>query len=85
MHEKRGDKVIVFSDDLVALKKYAVELGKPYICGETNHQERMSVLHYFAKTNEINTIFISKVGDTSIDLPGANVIIQISSHFGARR
>ena len=33
----------------------------------------------------MNTIFLSRVGDTSIDLPGANVIIQISSHFGARR
>lgn len=28
---------------------------------------------------------MSKVGDTSIDLPSANVIIQISSHFGSRR
>lgn len=26
-----------------------------------------------------------KVGDNSIDLPEANVIIQISSHFGSRR
>lgn len=25
------------------------------------------------------------MGDTSIDLPEANVIIQIASHFGARR
>ena len=28
---------------------------------------------------------MSKVGDTSLDLPNANVIIQISSHFGSRR
>lgn len=32
-----------------------------------------------------NTLFISKVGDTSIDLPDVNVIIQISSHFSSRR
>ena len=32
-----------------------------------------------------NVLLISKVGDTSIDLPEANVIIQISSHFGSRR
>jgi len=30
-------------------------------------------------------LFISKVGDTSIDLPEANVIIQIASHYGSRR
>lgn len=85
LHESRGDKIIVFSDNLFALKTYAIKLGKPYISGDVGHQERMGILHYFAKTNIINTIFISKVGDTSIDLPGANVIIQISSHFGARR
>ena len=30
-------------------------------------------------------LFILKVGDNSIDLPEANVIIQISSHYGSRR
>lgn len=28
---------------------------------------------------------ISQVGDTSIDLPEATCLIQISSHFGSRR
>ena len=47
----------------------------------------MAVLEKFKTTFEdpYNTIFISKVGDTSIDLPEASVIIQIASHFGARR
>ena len=85
LHESRGDKIIVFSDNLFALKMYAKKLKRPYISGDVSHSERMGILHYFQKTNEINTIFISKVGDTSIDLPGANVIIQISSHFGSRR
>jgi len=85
LHEKRGDKIIVFSDHLLALKMYATKLKKPYISGAVSHAERMGILHYFERTNEINTIFLSKVGDTSIDLPGANVIIQISSHFSSRR
>lgn len=75
LHESRGDKVIVFSDDLFALETYAKKLKKPYISGMVTHQERMGILHYFKKTSEINTIFISKVGDAAIDLPGANVII----------
>lgn len=28
---------------------------------------------------------VSQVGDTSIDLPEATCLIQISSHFGSRR
>ena len=34
---------------------------------------------------QINTVFLSKVGDNSIDIPEANVLIQISSHAGSRR
>ena len=39
----------------------------------------------FQHDPNLNTIFLSKVGDTSIDLPEATCLIQISSHFGSRR
>lgn len=84
-HEQRGDKVIVFSDNVFALQKYAKKLKRPFIYGPTSQAERLTVLEKFKTGTEYNSIFISKVGDTSIDLPDANVIIQISSHFGARR
>nr|KAF6450099.1 ERCC excision repair 3, TFIIH core complex helicase subunit [Molossus molossus] len=45
----------------------------------------MQILQNFKHNPKINTIFISKVGDTSFDLPEANVLIQISSHGGSRR
>ena len=85
LHEKRGDKIIVFSDNLFALEKYAKIMKKPFIHSKVSDQEKLGILHYFQRTDKVNTIFISKVGDTSIDLPSANVIIQISSHFGSRR
>lgn len=45
----------------------------------------MRILQNFQHNPEVNTIFLSKVGDTSIDLPEATCLIQISSHFGSRR
>lgn len=36
LHESRGDKVIVFSDNLFALRKYATILKRPYISGEVS-------------------------------------------------
>jgi DNA excision repair protein ERCC-3 len=45
----------------------------------------MKVLQNFKHNPLINTIFISKVGDNSFDLPDANVLIQISAHGGSRR
>ncbi|CAE6415721.1 unnamed protein product [Rhizoctonia solani] len=84
-HEGRGDKIIVFSDNVYALEAYAKKLQKPFICGSTSQQERMRVLNHFQHSPKVNTIFLSKVGDTSIDLPEATCLIQISSHFGSRR
>lgn len=85
MHESKGDKIIVFSDNVFALQKYAIHLNKPFIYGPTSQAERMRILKQFQTNPKINTIFLSKVGDTSIDLPEATCLIQISSHFGSRR
>ncbi|MED6191469.1 General transcription and DNA repair factor IIH helicase subunit xpb1 [Stylosanthes scabra] len=85
-HEKaRGDKIIVFADNLFALTEYAMKLHKPMIYGATSHVERTKILQAFKTSKDVNTIFLSKVGDNSIDIPEANVIIQISSHAGSRR
>lgn len=84
-HESRNDKVIVFSDDLFALKEFAIRLKKPYLCGSTSQQERLNVLQNFQRNPRINTIFVSKIADNSFDLPEANVLIQISSQGGSRR
>jgi DNA excision repair protein ERCC-3 len=84
-HERRGDKIIVFSDNVYALKAYALKLRKPFIFGGTPQHERMQILQNFQHNDQINTIFLSKVGDTSIDLPEATCLIQISSHYGSRR
>lgn len=103
-HEARGDKIIVFSDNVYALEAYAKKLKKAYIHGGTAQIERMRILQNFQHNPlsmssnlrvltiqvadlhpTVNTIFLSKVGDTSIDLPEATCLIQISSHFGSRR
>lgn len=84
-HEERGDKIIVFSDLVYSLKLYADMLKRPMIYGETPERERQAILGLFRTSDALRTICISKVGDTSIDLPEANVIIQVSSHFGSRR
>jgi len=84
-HERRNDKIIVFSDNVFALKHYAIKMNKPYIYGPTSQNERLQILQNFKLNPKVNTIFVSKVADTSFDLPDANVLIQISSHGGSRR
>ncbi|TVY22338.1 General transcription and DNA repair factor IIH helicase subunit [Lachnellula hyalina] len=84
-HESRGDKIIVFSDSVYALEAYAKRLMKPYLYGGTGNVERQQILNYFRNSPQCSTIFLSKIGDTSLDLPEATCLIQISSQYGSRR
>lgn len=84
-HERRNDKIIIFSDVVFALRAYAKTMQRAFIDGQTSQNERMNILQNFVHNPAVSTIFISKVGDNSFDLPDANVLIQISAHGGSRR
>jgi DNA excision repair protein ERCC-3 len=84
-HEARGDKIIIFSDNLYTLKLFAVKMQRAYIYGGTDQEERMNVLENFRHNPLINTIFLSGIGDTSLDLPEATCLIQLTFHYGSRR
>lgn len=60
-HEQRNDKIIVFSDNVFALKSYAIRLNKPYLYGPTSQGERLQILQNFVHNPKVNTIFVSKV------------------------
>lgn len=87
MHEARGDKIMVFSEQKFILELLARAFGTFFIHGDVPHLERMGILRQFGSNgpDRINTIFISKIGDNSIDLPDTNVIIQLSAHYSSRR
>ena len=49
----RGDKIIVFSDNIFALREYAQRLRRPFIFGGTSHAERTRVLAAFKRNPEV--------------------------------
>jgi DNA excision repair protein ERCC-3 len=75
LHKSRGDKIIIFCDHIFSLKEYAERLKIPMIYGKVGDKERLNIISHFRDGNEINCIIFSRVGDTSIDIPNANVII----------
>jgi DNA excision repair protein ERCC-3 len=81
----RGAKTIVFCDYIELLKKYAQVLNCPMVHGETAHHDRMKIFSDFECTGRLNLIAVSRVGDVSVNLPSASVVIQVSSHGGSRR
>jgi DNA excision repair protein ERCC-3 len=54
------------------------------ITGQTPNSEREDLYGRF-RTGEIRRLVLSKVGNFAIDLPDANVMIQVSGTFGSRQ
>ena len=94
LKKHKGDKIIIFSDNLFTIERYNKMLEKrksikndinfKLISGKTGEKERESILSNFKQDDGINILLMTKVGDISIDIPNANVIIQVSSHYGSR-
>ncbi|NHJ13180.1 MAG: helicase [Candidatus Thorarchaeota archaeon] len=81
-HQK--DNVLVIGMYLDQLKIIADELKAPLITGKTPNSEREDLYNRF-REGEIKTLVVSKVANFALDLPDANVAIQVSGTFGSRQ
>jgi len=79
-----GDQVLIIGMYLDQLEKVAKMFDAPIITGKTRMREREKLFDQF-RHGEIDLLVLSKVGNFSIDLPDANVAIQISGTFGSRQ
>ena len=66
------------------MEKIARKLNLPIITGKTKHEERKKIYADFRK-GRINVLVVSKVANFAVDLPDANVMIQVSGAFGSRQ
>ncbi len=80
----KGDRVLIIGMYLDQLEKVATLFNAPLITGKTKVREREKLFEQFRR-GEISLLVLSKVGNFSIDLPEANVAIQISGTFGSRQ
>ncbi|MEN6627138.1 MAG: DNA repair helicase XPB [Candidatus Sumerlaeia bacterium] len=80
----RGDQILIIGQYLDQLDKVAAEFGAPIITGKTPNKEREQIYEDF-RNGQIPVLIVSKVANFSIDLPDANVAIQISGTFGSRQ
>jgi len=80
----KADRVLIIGQYLNQLHAIAERTGAPIITGATPNRER-EVLYDAFRTGSIETLIVSKVGNFAIDLPDANVLIQVSGTFGSRQ
>ncbi len=80
----RDDQVLIIGQYIDQLKIIAEELDAPLLMGKTSNKQREKLYEQFRR-GEIKRMVVSKVANFAIDLPDANVAIQVSGTFGSRQ
>ena len=84
LERHRDDRVLVIGQYLDQLDEVAALLGAPLITGKTPSREREALFEGFRR-GAITLLVVSKVANFAIDLPDANVAIELSGTFGSRQ
>lgn len=79
-----GDRVLIIGQYLGQLAELQRLIQAPIITGQTPNAERDEIFAQF-KMGEISILIVSKVANFAIDLPDANVAIQISGTYRSRQ
>ena len=78
------ERVIIIGQYISQLKRLSERFNLPLITGSTKNDEREDLYGKFRR-GEVRHLVLSKVGNFAIDLPDANVLIQVSGTFGSRQ
>jgi DNA excision repair protein ERCC-3 len=78
------DNILIIGMYLDQLEAIASRYEAPLITGKTTVREREKLFARF-RSGEVRLLVVSKVANFSIDLPDANVAIQVSGTFGSRQ
>jgi DNA excision repair protein ERCC-3 len=79
-----GGRILIIGQYIDQLQALARHLGVPLITGKTPNADREKLYSAF-RSGEQQVLIVSKVGNFAVDLPEANVAIQISGTFGSRQ
>ncbi|UOF89709.1 DEAD/DEAH box helicase [Fodinisporobacter ferrooxydans] len=84
LRQHAEDRVLVIGQYINQLQAAGNRLQVPVITGKTPVKQREE---WFAKfrAGEIQSLVVSKVANVAVDMPCANVAIQISGTFGSRQ
>lgn len=84
LHRHKGDQILIIGQYLEQLRKISKKYKIPLITGKTPLSARAELYQAF-RERSISALVVSKVANFSIDLPDANVAIQVSGTFGSRQ
>lgn len=79
-----NDQILILGMYIEQLEFLSRRMGIPLIEGKTSQKRRDELFARF-RNGEDRVLIISKVGNFSVDLPDANVAVQISGTWGSRQ
>ena len=75
---------LVIGQYIEQVERIAGALGAPLVTGKTVQRERDQLYKRF-RTGDLRLLVLSKVGNFALDLPDAEVMVQVSGTFGSRQ
>jgi DNA excision repair protein ERCC-3 len=80
----QNQPTLIIGQYIGQLELIAQTLEVPLITGETPQRERERLFHAF-RDGVMTTLVLSKVGNFALDLPEAQILVQVSGQFGSRQ
>lgn len=80
----KSSSVLIIGLYIDQIQEISKELDVPIINGKTKQKDREELFQQF-RMGKIKTLVLSKIGNAAIDLPNAEVAVQVSGTFGSRQ
>ncbi len=84
IQQEAGHKILIIGEYLDQLKLLAKVTNFPLITGQTSQKKREELYQKF-REGELGGLVLSRVGNFALDLPDADVLIQVSGKYGSRQ
>lgn len=84
LQQESGHRILIIGEYISQLQGIAELTGLPLITGKTAQKEREWLYGEF-RQGAIQGLVLSRVGNFALDLPDADVLIQVSGKYGSRQ
>jgi DNA excision repair protein ERCC-3 len=84
LKQQKGHRILIIGEYLDQLNHLATITGLPLVTGKTVQLERDRLYQEF-RAGSIAGLVLSRVGNFALDLPDADVLIQVSGKYGSRQ
>ena len=84
LQKEMGHRILIIGEFIEQLERIAQLTELPLITGKTPQRERDRRYEQF-RNQELDALILSRVGNFALDLPDADVLIQVSGKYGSRQ